>query len=106
MRAPAGETVMTLLPTMPRPTAGPELVKTIAMLRERALQVAGQVRRPVKAQRSTGLTAPVQQRTSIAVPILAALLAVVLAAGGYLIVQRGTAKPPGTGLGARLARRA
>ncbi|HSS01182.1 MAG TPA: hypothetical protein VLM79_29190 [Kofleriaceae bacterium] len=106
MQCHAGETVMTLLPTMPRPTAGPELVKTIAMLRERALQVAGQVRRPLKAQGSNGLAVPVQQRTSIAVPILAALLAVVLAAGGYLIVQRVTAKPPPGGLGALIGRSA
>ncbi|MBC7973879.1 MAG: hypothetical protein H7138_02755, partial [Myxococcales bacterium] len=43
MQCHAGETVMTLLPTMPRPTSGPELVKSIGILRERALaaSVAG-----------------------------------------------------------------
>jgi anti-anti-sigma regulatory factor len=97
MQCHAGENVMTLLPTMPRPTAGPELVKSIAILRERALQAAGQVRKPLKAQGSNGLAAP---RTSIAVPILAALLAVVLAAGGYLVVQRITGKRVPGGLGA------
>jgi anti-anti-sigma regulatory factor/DNA-directed RNA polymerase subunit RPC12/RpoP len=107
MQCHAGENVMTLLPTMPRPTAGPELVKTIAMLRERALQAAGQVRKPLKAQGSNGLAAPLQApRTSIAVPILAALLAVVLAAGGYLVVQRVTGTPVQGGLGAVINRSA
>jgi anti-anti-sigma regulatory factor len=92
MQCHAGENVMTLLPTMPRPTAAPELVKSIAILRERALQ-AGQIRKPLTAVGSTGLPAPGPQRTPIAVPILAALLAVVLAAGGYLVVQRVTGKP-------------
>src|SRR5262249_12535818 len=41
MQCHVGETVMTLLPTMPRPTAGPELVKSVAVLRERALIAAG-----------------------------------------------------------------
>src|SRR5262245_41710533 len=78
MQCHAGETVMTLLPTMPRPTAPPELVKSIAVLRERALIAAG----PRRAGRAVGSgQAPIQARSQLAVPILIALLAIVVAAG-------------------------
>ncbi|TMQ10931.1 MAG: hypothetical protein E6J90_35615 [Deltaproteobacteria bacterium] len=98
MQCYAGETVMTLLPTMPRPTAGPELVKSIAVLRERALLAAGPRRAP-----KAGTAPPVAQpaaRASVLVPILVALLAIVLAAGGYLVYQRIAARLPAGGLGA------
>jgi anti-anti-sigma regulatory factor len=97
MQCNAGETVMTLLPTMPRPTAGPDLVKSVAVLRERALLAAGP-RRPGAAA-GTGGQAPVARGNQVLVPILVALLAVVVAAGGYVAYQRFAAKPP-TGLGA------
>lgn len=99
MQCHAGENVMTLLPTMPRPTAGPELVKSISVLRERALQASGAIRKQARAQGSTGLAGPMA-RTSMAVPVLAALLAVVLLAGGYLVYQRIAAKVAPSGLGA------
>ncbi|HEX3764292.1 MAG TPA: hypothetical protein VHW23_36610, partial [Kofleriaceae bacterium] len=93
MQCHAGETVMTLLPTMPRPTAGPELVKSIGVLRERALIAAG----PRRAGRSlgSGPQAPIQPRRQLAVPVLVALLAIVVAAGGYLAYQRTVARPAG-----------
>jgi anti-anti-sigma regulatory factor/DNA-directed RNA polymerase subunit RPC12/RpoP len=96
MQCHAGETVMTLLPTMPRPTAGPELVKSVAVLRERALIAAG----PRRAARplGTGQQAPVQAGSQVLVPVLIVLLAIVLAAGGFLLYQRMAAKPAG-GLG-------
>jgi anti-anti-sigma regulatory factor/DNA-directed RNA polymerase subunit RPC12/RpoP len=106
MQCHAGENVMTLLPTMPRPTAGAELVKAIAVLRERALQASGANRKPAKALGSMGLPAPVARGPSIAVPVLAALLAVVLAAGGYLAYQRVMGKPVAGGLGAVTGRSA
>jgi anti-anti-sigma regulatory factor len=95
MQCHAGETVMTLLPTMPRPTAGPDLVKSIAILRERALSAGGAARRPA---RGTAGSAPLPHgqaaaRSSVLIPILAALLAVVVAAGGLLAYQRVTSKP-------------
>jgi anti-anti-sigma regulatory factor/DNA-directed RNA polymerase subunit RPC12/RpoP len=95
MHCHAGETVMTLLPTMPRPTAGPDLVKSVAMLRERALQASAAGR---KAATSSGAVAPAAPASSsLAVPILAALLAVVLAAGGYLGYQRLAGAPAAGG---------
>jgi anti-anti-sigma regulatory factor len=88
MQCHAGETVMTLLPTMPRPTSGPELVKSIGILRERALQAA----QPRRALGSTGaptVTGGVQAaRPSLVVPVLLALLVIVVAAAGALIYQR------------------
>jgi anti-anti-sigma regulatory factor len=107
MQCHAGETVMTLLPTMPRPTAAPELVKSIAVLRERALAVSA-IRKPAKVLGSTGLPAPVAapRSSSIAVPILSALLAVVLAAGGYVAYQRFAARPEASGLGTLTTRSA
>ena len=108
MQCHAGETVMTLLPTMPRPTAGADLVKSIAILRQRALAVGSVARRqPSSVGSSTllpGSQAPV--RSSPAVPILAALLAIVVAAGGYLAYQRVTARPAPSGLGAVTSRSA
>ena len=82
----AGETLMALLPALPKPTASAQLVKSIGMLRERA-QVAP--RRPSVKSPPAGV--PVVQptpRASWLVPFLASLLAVVLAAGGYLAYQR------------------
>jgi len=101
MQCHAGEAVMTLLPTMPRPTASPELVKSITVLRERAIQSGGAARRPA-ATGAQGV-APGGQlatRSSVVVPMLAAMLALVVAAGGYLAYQRFTAKAAPTGLGA------
>jgi anti-anti-sigma regulatory factor len=108
MQCQAGETLMTLLPTMPRPTAGPELVKSIAILRERSLAAAAPARRPAQTGGTPMLQppAPPAARTSAAVPILAALLAVVVAAGGYLAYQRVAAPPAPAGLGAITARSA
>jgi len=98
MQCHAGETVMTLLPTMPRPTAGPELVKSVAVLRERALTAAGP-RRPGKPVGSAGQQAlqPAAQ-SQLIVPVLVLLLAIVVAAGGYLAYQRFAGRPP-SGLG-------
>src|SRR5262249_19178998 len=96
MQCHAGETVMTLLPTMPRPTAGPELVKHVAVLRERALIAAGP-RRSAKPV-GTGPQAPVQAGSQVLVPVLVVLLAIVLAAGGVIAYQRVVQRPAG-GLG-------
>jgi len=45
MQCVAGETLMTLLPGLPKPTAGSDVVKSIAFLRERALQAQREGRR-------------------------------------------------------------
>jgi anti-anti-sigma regulatory factor len=97
MQCNAGETVMTLLPTMPRPTAGPDLVKSVGVLRERALINAG-VRRAARPA-GTAPPAPIASRNQLLVPILAALLVIVVGAGGVVAYQRFMAKPP-AGLGA------
>jgi hypothetical protein len=89
MQCHAGETVMTLLPTMPRPTSGPELVKSIGILRERAVQ-AGAPRRSHASGASAQQGGQPAARSSALVPILLALLVVVVGAGGYLGYQRMT----------------
>jgi anti-anti-sigma regulatory factor len=108
MQCHAGENVMTLLPTMPRPTAGPELVKSIAMLRERALASGSPGRKPIMG---TGSQPPQPRgqaaaRSSVVVPMLAAVLAIVVVAGGYLVYERVTGRPPSSGLGAITSRSA
>jgi anti-anti-sigma regulatory factor/DNA-directed RNA polymerase subunit RPC12/RpoP len=108
MQCHAGETVMTLLPTMPRPTAGPELVKSIAILRERALAAGGPGR---KAIMGTGSQPPqpsgqAAARSPVVVPMLAAMLAIVVVAGGYLVYERVAGKLAGAGLGAVTGRSA
>lgn len=83
---------MALLPLLPKPTASSELVKSIGILRERALQ-AHRERKPSAKQVASSPQIPVEQpRSSLLVPVLAAPIAVVLAAGGYLAYQRVTAK--------------
>ena len=95
MQCHAGEGVMTLLPTMPRPTASADLVKSVGILRERALQAGGAARKAIRATGSLSpqsLTQPAA-RSSLVVPILVALVAIVVALGGYLMYQRMTSKP-------------
>jgi hypothetical protein len=89
MQCVASETLMALLPGLPRATAPRELVKTIGMLRERA-QITP--KRPTDKQAPAAV--PLQQapRASWLVPFLATLLAVVVAAGGYLAYQRFSTK--------------
>ena len=87
MQCVASETLMALLPSLPKSTAPRELVKSIGMLRERAHT---QPKRPT--DRSTPLSMAAQQppaqRASWIVPFLASALAIVLVAGGYLAYQR------------------
>ncbi|HEX2687496.1 MAG TPA: hypothetical protein VHN14_12805 [Kofleriaceae bacterium] len=115
MQCQAGDPVMARLPTMPRPTVGPELVTSIAILRERALAAGGAGQKthwkPQKTTNSTlapGLPPSAQPsaRAPAAVPILAALVAVVIAAGGYLAYQRVTRAPVPSGLGVVVRRSA
>ncbi|MBA3502743.1 MAG: hypothetical protein M4D80_26270 [Myxococcota bacterium] len=80
----AGETLMALLPALPKPAVNPQLLKSIGMLRERA-QVAPK-RPSLKSSEQPPIAA--QPRASWVVPFLASLLAVVLVAGGYLAYQR------------------
>lgn len=86
MQCQAGESLMAMLPTLPKPTASGELLKSIGLLRERALSAS---RKPAPAIAATA-AAPAARggARSLAVPVLAALIAVVVAAGGYLAYQR------------------
>ena len=85
MACVAGETQMTVLTGLPKSTATPELVKTIGILRERAIAMTREKKAPSK-EAAVGAMGPA--RTGILVPFLAAMLAVVVAAGGYLAYQR------------------
>ncbi len=101
MQCVAAETLMTLLPGLPKPTAGSDVVKSVAILRERALQ-AQRERKPAARSSLVSATMPAvaPPRASLLVPVLAALLAVVLLAGGYLMYQRVTkVDAPKSGLG-------
>src|SRR5262249_14996888 len=80
MQCVASENLMSLLPELPKPANTGDLVKSIGMLRERALQAAAQHKRSDK--KTPQPVAVPEQRTSLLVPFLAASLAVVLAAGG------------------------
>ncbi|HEY0191981.1 MAG TPA: hypothetical protein VGC42_12765 [Kofleriaceae bacterium] len=96
MQCHAGEAVMTLLPTMPRPTASADLVKSVGILRERALQAGASARKAVRATGTLtqpGLSPVAAARSSLVVPILAALVAIVVGLGGYLVYQRISARP-------------
>jgi hypothetical protein len=105
MQCVAGESLMTILPQLPKPAASSELVKSIGMLRERATVP---VRRPSEKKFALSQPAmPAAARTSLLVPFLAAALAVVLAAGGYLAYQRwGTDKPKPAAAGTVIERSA
>jgi len=99
MQCVAGETLMTLLPGLPKPTAGNDIVKSVGILRERAIQ-AQRERKPNAKVISAAMPVAVAPRSSLLVPVLAAMLAVVLVAGGYLAYQRATeTKAPKSGLG-------
>ncbi len=88
MTCVASESLMTILPDLPKPTASAELVKSLGMLRERA---HAPLKRPTEKQAPLAATAAT--RSSRLVAILAALLVVVVAAGGYLGYKRYTATP-------------
>ena len=106
MQCVAAETLMTLLPGLPRPSVGSDVVKSIAILRERAVQ-AQRERKPSAKSNMTSAVMPAvaPPRTNALVPVLAALLAVVLVAGGYLMYQRvAKVEPPKSGLGAIVSR--
>ncbi|HEY4242884.1 MAG TPA: hypothetical protein VGM88_23875 [Kofleriaceae bacterium] len=91
----AAEPLMTALATLPKPTVDATLGKLVGILRERAI---AQQRRPsAKTPLLVPSAAAPPQKTSLAVPVLAGLVAVVLAAGGYLLYQRLTATATPTG---------
>jgi hypothetical protein len=84
---------MTALSGLGKPTAHTGLVRSIAILRERAQGAAP--RRAVSrgAAALPDAPAPAPARAGLLVPVLAALIAVALAAGGYLAYQRLTREP-------------
>lgn len=100
MTCVAGETQMTLLPGLPRATANADVVKAIGILRERALQTQRE-KKPAAKPGAAPVTPTPAPRSSLLVPFLAALLAIVVAAGGYLVYQRmnKTESAPATALG-------
>jgi DNA-directed RNA polymerase subunit RPC12/RpoP/anti-anti-sigma regulatory factor len=100
MQCHAGDAMMALLPTMPKPTAGPDLVKSVAVLRARALAVTGPRRAAAAGSPAAARPTLAGARAGLLVPTLAALLAVVVAAAAYLAYQRVTAGAAPTGAAA------
>jgi anti-anti-sigma regulatory factor len=90
----AGESQMTALTTLPRSAAPAELVKTIGILRQRAIETQRSAKPSAKGG-AAGPTVVAPPRSSLLVAFLAAMLAVVVAAGGYLAYQRMNKGPDG-----------
>lgn len=91
MQCVAGETQMTLLPGLPKPSASADVVKAVGILRERALQTQRDKKPGARGTAAGAAATPpptAAPRSSALVPFLASLLAVVLVAGGYLAYQR------------------
>ena len=105
----AGEAQMTLLAGLPKPTASAEVVKTIGILRERALQIQREKKPATKSSAMSAVDGrAAAPRSSLLVAFLASLLAVVVAAGGYLAYQRMSkgSEGPKTALGTVTSRSA
>jgi hypothetical protein len=102
MQCAAGEASLTALAGLPKPTAPAELVKSIAILRERAQHAAP--RRAGKPPLAAAAPGPRPARGGLLAPVLAALLAVVLAAAGYAGYQR-LARAPSPGAAAAVTAR-
>ena len=84
MTCVASEASMTAVAGLPKPTADEEVMKSIGMLRERALANAQPKKPTTTRQMPLAVPPPVVERTSVWVPIIATLLAVVVAGGGFL----------------------
>lgn len=85
MTCVASEPLMATLPELPKPSATPELVKSIGMLRERASAPT----RP--SEKRSGVVPAVAEPTpprSLVVPVLASALAVVLVAVAFFAYQK------------------
>jgi anti-anti-sigma regulatory factor len=94
MECVANEGLMTVLPALPKPTAAPGVTSLIPGLRDRAIAARSDKRKPSAMPAVTPPVAPA--RGSIWVPLLAAVIAVVLAAIGYVVYQKTFAnKSPG-----------
>ena len=104
MQCHVGETVMALLPALPRPTASSELIKSIGILRERAIATSNPGRRPSKPSggsvaASQALAAQPAAQSSILVADARRDARGRAGAGGYLAYQRFAARGVPSGLG-------
>jgi anti-anti-sigma regulatory factor len=90
MTCVAGESLMTVLPGLPKPSASSELVKSIGILRERA-KIAP--KRPTEKKGAIAAEPAPAARSGLLVPLLAALLAIVIGAGVFVAYQRITSDP-------------
>ena len=88
MQCAASEALMTVLPGLPKPIASGELVKSIGVLRERAVAPQREKKTPTKGMGAAPPTMAPPPRTSALVPVLATALGVVVLAAGYLAYQR------------------
>jgi hypothetical protein len=92
MRCVAAEPTMTALPYLARPTASPDVVRSLAVLRDRALAPPA---RRLAGVATAAPEAPAPARGgSLVVPVLAVLLALALAAAGVLAYRHLTAPDP------------
>ncbi len=98
MQCAAGETTMTIVPGLPKPTPSPELVKSLGVLRERALSAA-QTKWPASraSQPITPLPAPAvaPPRVSIWTLVAIGLALAGLALGGLLFFRTSDKKDLG-----------
>jgi anti-anti-sigma regulatory factor len=105
MQCAAGEAAMAALPGLGKPTAPPELVRSIPILRERAQQPAPR-RLGARPGAAPGAPPAALSRAGLLGPVLAALLAVAIAAGGYAAYRRLVREPDGPAAPAIAARSA
>jgi hypothetical protein len=103
----ANEALMTIVPGLAKPSAAPGITGLIPGLRDRAIASHSPKRKPTGASAtSTSLPIAAPARSSVWVAFLAALLAVVLAAIGYLVYQKIGASSAASGLGELVGRTA
>ncbi len=85
MACVASESQMMIVAGLPKPVVTEEVLKAIGMLRERALANAAPRKTSAKQAAITGVVPPTQgERTTVWVPFIAALLAIVVAGAGFL----------------------
>ena len=84
MTCVASEASMTIAAGLPKPTASDEIGKGIGRLRERALANAQPKQQPTRQVPAASPPPAVVERTNVWIPIIATLLALVVAGGGFL----------------------
>jgi len=97
LQCAAGETTMTVVPGLPKPTVAPELAKSLGVLRERALSAAQtKLGRPSQPIATIPVAVAPPPRVSVWTLVAIGLALAGLALGGILIFRtQGAKKDPG-----------